>query len=870
MDNVKRMSAYADQFETLDLNLHGVRLPSFTIDNKYKHELKVSEDTNNFEFLKALCLHGLKKKKIKSKDYTKRLNYELETLEELGFTDYILLVWDVINFCNENNIAYNLGRGSAAGCLVLFLIGVTGIDPLKYELFFERFVSKVRAKKKIVKGITYLDGSLMVDVDIDICYYNRQNVINYLNTKFTGKTSKILTLNTLNTRLLIKECGKIIGEHSEQEMNKVSAMVPKLFGQVRDLQETYEEVEEFKKWCDENPEVYKTALKLRSLNKNKGIHPSAIAISYGPLNKSCPTELSSDKKNSVCSYDMNWVSLSNVKLDVLGLRCVSVVDDVCKQLGIKLHDIDLDNPFIYQQLQNLENPHGLFQIEAETNFKVCQKVNPKNLEQLSGVLALARPGALSYVDQYANYTNNGTYDVIHPFFDDILSSTGGVALYQEQLMKMAHKVGFTLDEAEILRRIVGKKKVSEVRKWKKKIKDKIAENKLDKEVSDVLWKVLEDSANYSFNKSHSLAYAALSAITIYLKFKYPKEFFLALLKMSRHEPESIKEISKIHKEMNSLNVELLSPHLIKSQMDFCIEGDNIRFGLLSIKKIADKSIEKLNKFKDNYSTKFEVFEAANKSGLGIGMLSALIQAGAFEGFSQSRTRVVYEAQIWGILTTREKVLVHELGEEFDYDLIKIIKHLYTTLDKTHADPKKHKLFIKESRQKTIKKKAENFGKIYQQNKKSASFANWYYEKKLLGYTSGITLLDIWSEYTSGLSSISTAQNSPINSRIKIIGFIEGKPYRSVSRKGSSYLRFQLSDEDKEVKIMIFNDKMWNCIGKDGSRVPKEGEIVIVKGVVKDEVIFADEIFPQRKNSIYTSLAELKEKNPTLTKDQDVL
>tara|TARA_Y100000004_G_scaffold99739_1_gene111773 strand:- start:3958 stop:6570 length:2613 start_codon:yes stop_codon:yes gene_type:complete len=870
MDNKQRMTAYAEQFEDLELNLHGVRLPSFHIDNKYKHQLQVSEDIDNFEFLKALCQQGLKNKKIKSKEYTSRLNYELETLEELGFTDYILLVWDVINFCNENDIAYNLGRGSAAGCLVLFLIGVTGIDPLKYELFFERFVSKVRAKKKVVKGITYLDGSLMVDVDLDICYYNRQKVISYLNTKFTGKTSKILTLNTLNTKLLVKECGKIVGEHSEQEMNKVSAMIPKVFGQVKDLQETYEEVEEFKAWCDENEEVYKTALKLRGLNKNKGIHPSAIAISYGPLDKSCPTELSSDKENSVCSYDMNWVSLSNVKLDVLGLRCVSVVDDVCKQLNIKLTDIDLDDPFIYQQFQDFENPHGLFQIEAETNFKVCQKVKPKNLEQLSGVLALARPGALSYVDQYANYTNNGTYDVIHPFFDDILSSTGGVALYQEQLMKMAHKVGFTLDEAEILRRIVGKKKVSEVRKWKKKIKDKVTENKLDKEVADVLWKVLEDSANYSFNKSHSLAYAALSAITVYLKFKHPKEFFLALLKMSRHEPDSIKEISKIHKEMSALNVELLPPHLIKSQMDFSIEGENIRFGLLSIKKIADKSIEKLNKFKDNYSTKFEVFEAANKSGLGIGILSALIQAGAFEGFSQTRTRVVYEAQIWSILTVREKALVHDLGEKFDYDLIKIIKYLYTTLDTSNADPKKHKLFIKESRQNTIKKKAENFGKIYQQNQKSSEFANWYYEKQLLGYTSGVTLLDIWSNYTSGLCSVTTAQNSPVNSRVKLIGFIEGKPYRSVSRKGSSYLRFQLSDEGKEVKVMIFNDKMWNCIGKDGSKIPKEGEIVIVKGTVKDEVIFADEIFPQRKNSIYTSLADLKDKNMNLTKGKDVL
>ena len=183
---------------------------------------------------------------------------------------------------------------------------------------------------------------------------------------------------------------------------------------------------------------------------------------------------------------------------------------------------------------------------------------------------------MQFTDQYANYTNNDVYEVIHPFFDDILKETGGVALYQEQLMKMAHKIGFSLDEAEILRRIVGKKKRSEVRKWKKKIKDKVKENNIPSEVSDILWQILEDSANYSFNKSHSVSYAALAASTVYLKFKYPQQFFLSLLKMSRHEPDPISEISKIHKEMDLFDIKLLPPHLTKSKMDFSIEGKNRR------------------------------------------------------------------------------------------------------------------------------------------------------------------------------------------------------------------------------------------------------------------------------------------------------
>tara|TARA_R110002051_G_scaffold264721_1_gene324610 strand:- start:738 stop:1754 length:1017 start_codon:yes stop_codon:yes gene_type:complete len=338
--------------------------------------------------------------------------------------------------------------------------------------------------------------------------------------------------------------------------------------------------------------------------------------------------------------------------------------------------------------------------------------------------------------------------------------------------------------------------------------------------------------------------------------------------MSRHEPDPILEISKIHREMNVMGSKLLPPHLLKSKMDFSVEGDSIRFGLLSIKGISDKSIEKLQKFKNDYSSKFQVFEAAKKAGIGIGVLCALIQAGAFDGFTQSRTRVVYEAQIWSVITAREKVIVHKFGEKFDFDLIKIIKHLYCTKDANG------KLYIKESRQATIKKKVEKYNDIYKQNNKSENFANWYYENKLLGYTYGIRLIDIWSDYTDNLITLNTAQNCPLDSRVKVLGFVEGKPYRGTSRNGNPYFRFNLSDENGQIKVMIFNDKMWDAIGKDGSKAPLDSEVVIVKGVTKDEVIFADEIYPQRKNSIYTKLSDLKDKKSSqdnsLTNDQNIL
>jgi DNA polymerase-3 subunit alpha len=853
-NNYSDSKEFSDGFESTELDIHGVRLPEFEIDLASKRHLGISEDASNYDFLRALSSNGFKALNISKSDknykkYVDRAKHELETLKELGFIDYILLVWDVIHFCKTSDIPIGLGRGSAAGSLILYLVGVTRIDPVKYDLYFERFISKIRAKKQVIDGVTYLDGSLMCDVDLDICYYNRQKVLQYLENKFKGKTSKILTFNSLSGKLLIKECGKIIAEKPEQEMTMISSLIPKTYGQVKDISEAYQEVEQFKDWCDQNKEAYQIALKLRDLIKNKGVHPSGVLLSYYDLETICPTEFSSDKE-VVSSFDMNWASVFNIKLDILGLRSVSVVDNVCKSINIKIEDIDLNHESIYRNLQDLKSPHGLFQIEAETNFRVCQKVKPKNLEELSGVLALARPGALQFVDKYAAHTNYQQSESIHPFFDEILKETGGVALYQEQLMKMAHKIGFTLDEAEILRRIVGKKKTEEIKAWQQKIEQKCKQNKIPKEVSEILWKILEDSANYSFNKSHSIAYAGLAAITIYLKFNYPQQFFLSLLKMSRNEPDPIGEISKIQKEMHNFGIKLLPPHIIKSEMDFSIEDKDIRFGLLSIKGISDKSIEKLNSFRNKYSNKFEIFEAAEEAGLNIGALSALIQAGALSGFNQSRSKIVLEVQLWNMLTSKEKKYAISFADKFDYDLIKIIKHLNKFTDE------KNKVVIKDNRLETIKEKYTPYLNIYEQNNKSESFANWYYEKKLLGYTYNKNLKDIFSEKRENLKYISDILDEPVNSKVALVGQIE-EVFSGISKnaKKTRYVRLKISDETSTISVLIFNDNIeTNKLLND--RNFEEGNIVIVKGSKRDDCIFGDLIAIQ-DHEIYMKLNDLK-------------
>jgi DNA polymerase III subunit alpha len=862
-----------DQFlsdiNSLEIPINGVRLPTYEPSDRHKRELGLKQSCTNMEFLKALCERGFDKLAVKKgheqyKEYRDRVKYELEIFDELGFVDYVLLVWDVINYCTEHDIPTGLGRGSAAGSLVLYLSGVTRIDPIRFGLYFERFVSKIRAKKTVIDGITYLDGSLMCDVDMDICYYRRPEVLKYIEEKFKGKTAKILTFNTLSAKLLIKEMGKIVGDKSEDHMSDVTNMIPKNHGQVQDIEDTYygkkddkgewkiKPVEEFVEWCNANKRIFETAIKLNGLIKNKGVHPSGMLISFDELADSCPTELSSDKA-IVSSFDMNWVSLFTVKLDALGLRGVSVVDDVCKKLGIKLEDIDLAHPSIYQALQDLKYPHGLFQIEADLAYKTTRDVKPKSLSELSAVLALARPGAMQFIDKFALYTNTGTYESIHPFYDDIVGETGGVVLYQEQLMKMAHKIGFTLDEAEILRRIVGKKKVEEMAKWEKKVYDQCAKIGQPKEVGQVLWKVLDASKDYSFNKSHSVCYAALSAITVYLKFNYPTEFYLSLLKMTRFEPDPISEISKIHKEMIHFGIKLLPPDLTKSKMDFSVEDKDIRFGLSSIKGISEKTVAKLDDFERMHANKFQLFESAKAAGLSIGIVAALIQAGTLEGFGKSRSLMVYEAQLWNVMKEKEKIAAMNLGPQFNYHLANIVRHIHQNIKDEKGKP-----LIKESRMATIKKHSGKYKLIYNQNIECQDFANWWYEKKLMGYVANTTLRNIFRSKLGSLEYINECMKRREGAPVEFIGYIDDSPSLGTSRtaKKSKYLKLMVADETGTCKVMIFNNSLEQC--KDlNNGLPKEDDIVIVKGTKKgDDTVFANTIAIQQ-NVIYTKLADFK-------------
>jgi DNA polymerase III subunit alpha len=496
---------FLNQFSSLDKTGHGVELPEIEIDQKYVKQYNLPKGFINFDFLKSLCDNRLReyilnKSESKKKEYQDRLDYELDLIEELSFTDYFLLIWDVCNFCREKGILLGHGRGSACGSLILFLINVTKIDPIRYELYFERFVSRARAKKTVVDGVTYLDGSLMCDVDIDIDYYRRPEVIEYVSNKYKGRVCHILNVNTLTSKILIKECGKIVAAKSDQEMTKISSFIESKFGTVDSLEETRKKSPKFDNWCKENKRAFQVAQKLNGLPRNKGVHASGIIVSKHNLDETLPVELTKDG-NLVSSYSKNTVELLTIKLDLLGVKTLSVVDEVCKIVGLNIDEINIEDPYIYQICQDLDSRYGLFQISEDTAYKTTRAIKPRNIEDLSAVLAIARPGALQFIEPYSKYTASGDPPSLHPVLDPHLKESGNMLIYQEQLMRIASRVfGLSLEDGENIRRGVGKKKKEIIEKFEPILKKAGEDKGYDPEVFEIYWKLLHDSASYSFNK----------------------------------------------------------------------------------------------------------------------------------------------------------------------------------------------------------------------------------------------------------------------------------------------------------------------------------------------------------------------------------
>lgn len=975
--------SFTEQFQDIDPEIHGIRLPQFQLNTEDYRKLDIPHGLSSLELFRLLVGRGFQKR-IQDKDidlsqldaYQKRLDYEMSVIEPTDFVDYLLMVWDVVNIAHSNNIATGPGRGSAASSLVLYCLKITDIDPVVHELYFERFLSESRVTPNIVNGVKYYSDA--ADIDLDIEDSQREKLILLLKEKYKGHFCKISTVGTLQSRKLIKEVCKIVLGYSEQQSLEVSALIPSLFSRIYSLKQSKKEVAEFAKFTEKNPQAYKIALKLSELPFSKGSHASAYIVSYEPLLDSIPCE--SGEGEMVTSYDMDYAMQYNIKLDLLGLKAVGIINEVCKNLKLNPHDFKLDYDNVYQYLQEVKSPYGLFQISGDCNLGVVNKVKPRNIDHLAAVTALARPGALQFTNQYAEFVNEGKSGSVHPFFDDVLSSTGFLALYQEQAMKMVEKIGMKKTDSEAVRKVIGKKLLKEVGKWKDKIFDKAKENNLDPKIPTVLWKILEDSASYSFNRcldaqtkvltengqkniseikigdkvlafdvnnsqnhfvnvvntyisktelfeftfsdgtvitcslrhkfltekgmktikeindlhygvktaqdiflkivsyknvgvkvsydlevdhenhnfyanslvtsnSHSYSYGTVAAQTVYLKFKYPQYFFLACLRQAASRGDFLEHFEQIQHELPHFGIKLLPPNISKSGLDFAIDGKDIRFGIGEIKGVSEKSIDKLKQFAANVEgSDLKIFNAAKEAKLSIGILSALIQSGTLGHGVAERSRKVLEAQIWNVLTPKEKLFCLNNESKYNNDLIALLKDY---LNWTDANGKK---FTKQSRLDTIRKHCAGYFQIYNLNHKNELLASYFYEKKLLGFSYSTTLKMIFGDTNEDVRNIKEINDFvPVKGYYELVATVK-EVNSGTSKSGNPYLKLRLSDETGETFAMLLGDKLARYL--DQLEPPKEDDILYLVGSKGDSILWINRMEVQNVK-VYTKLSELK-------------
>lgn len=482
-------------------NLGWTRLPKPPITKDDKIKVGLDEIASSSQLLRKLTYIGFQEKielgkisKERYQEYIDRCKIEIETLEELGFIDYVLLVWKTIDKARQLGVFIDFGRGSCASSIVFWLLKITGCDPIKYGLFFSRFVSKSRAKSKIVNGELWLQTDLIPDADLNLGE-GRDEIVKWLKEIYPNRIAKITNVSTLTGKALIKDVYKVVEEVSEEEAKRVADWVERKFGVVQDIEEVYKEVPEFRAWADEHKETYEICLKLRDLNRQYSTHASGYLVSYDEITDHSPIFLDSEKQIA-CAYTM--VDVQCIKLDLLGLDTNRIIKTVLELTGEDVDSINLDSdPIIYDQFQKGEfHKYGLYQISSDCAYRITNEVKPRNILELSDVNALARPGGLAWVKDYVNSSK----ELIHPAFETALKGTRNLPLYQETLMQLLMVIGFTPDDAEVCRKIVGKKQLDKVGAWKEKIYEKVKEKGLDTNIGDFIWKILNDSASYSFNK----------------------------------------------------------------------------------------------------------------------------------------------------------------------------------------------------------------------------------------------------------------------------------------------------------------------------------------------------------------------------------
>lgn len=659
---------------TFDYEFHVSKLPKFPVPN----------GKTPYEYLKEVCYIGLferydvfkefigdevdytKVKKLteeneKAKEYVERLEYELDVINQMGYVDYFLIVWDFIRYANENGIPTGPGRGSAAGSIVAFTLGITKIDPIKYSLLFERFLNPERVS--------------MPDIDSDFCYERRQEVIDYVVDKYgVDNVSQIITFGTMAARACIRDVGRAMN-YPYVEVDRIAKMIPTMLGITiekaldlnPELKEAYETEERVKALIDVSKD-------LEGLPRHSSTHAAGVVIASNPLVEYVP--LQRNDEMIVTQFDMTTLEeLGLLKMDFLGLRTLTVMSDAVKMIkenrniDIDLDKIDFEDAEVYKMLGEGKTA-GVFQLESAGMTSFMKELKPDCLEDIIAGISLYRPGPMAEIPKYVECKRNPdkvTY--ITPELEDILNVTYGVMVYQEQVMEIVRKLGgYSLGRSDLVRRAMSKKKHKVMEEERKNFiygvvdKDGNVEvagclrNGISEEAANKIFDSMMDFASYAFNKSHAAAYAIVGYQTAYLMRYYPVETIAAMLNSVMGTAEKVAHYIKF---AESQGIRVLPPDINESSSRFTVKGDEIRFGLSAIRNVGVNvvlSIIKAREKKGNFVSLQDFINKLEVGAVNKRAVESLIKSGAMDSFGVFRSRLlgVYEKVLENAINDKRK------------------------------------------------------------------------------------------------------------------------------------------------------------------------------------------------------------------------
>ena len=634
----------------------------FVFDNYKLPKYPTPKGVSAGEYLKELT-YNFFKNKIESKllifsdneeKYRERIEYELSVIDSMGYSDYFLIVWDYVNFAHNNDIPVGPGRGSGAGSLVAFLIGITDIDPIKFDLLFERFLNPERVS--------------MPDIDVDFCYNRRDEVIRYMYEKYgEDHVSQIIAFGTLGAKAAIRDVGRVMGM-SYSDVDVVAKLIPKDPSitinealKQKDLQQLYQDSFEIKKLID-------TAKALEGMPRNVTIHAAGLVVSDKPITDYLP--LATSNGSIVTQFDMDTVAmLGLLKFDFLALRYLTIIDDACRFVkdtdpDFNIEKIPLDDKKTYELISS-GNTLGIFQLESGGMRQMLTELSPDRFEDVIAAIALYRPGPMDSIPKYIEARHNPSkIKYAHSLLEPILRSTYGCIVYQEQVMSIFRVIaGYTYGHADVVRRAISKKKGNVLEAEKGSFLNGAVSNGIDIKIAEKLFDDIASFANYAFNKSHAAAYALISYRTAYLKAHYPCEYMTALITSVLG---NMTKLAEYISECGKYNIKVLPPDINESRLLFYPHNNNIIFGLLALKNVGRQFIEGILVERD-VNGKFESFEdfisRVSQYDINKRMIESLIKVGAFDklGVYRSQLLASYEA----IIDTEQQKARNNLSGQLD-------------------------------------------------------------------------------------------------------------------------------------------------------------------------------------------------------------